>query len=92
MLEGSWTEEMSNRADRRQKQRNAKKYDATETFTKQQVEVMNERSYDLGVQHAVQAMKEEFGIGPKREKLFEERLRWIQYQVFTLSMQDVNVK
>lgn len=78
-----------NRAERRQQTRRNKEYDNKQYFTKKELEVMNEECYNLGVKHAVQAMREEFGIGLKRLVKFNERLRWIQYQDFTLYLQDV---
>lgn len=79
-----------NRAERRRKQRSSEKYDQKQVFTKQEVETMNEKSYELGIEHAKRAMVEEFGIGPKRMEKFMERLRWLQYQDFTLYFQEVN--
>lgn len=81
-----------NRAERRQKQRSAQKYDGRQMFTKKELELSNEKSYELGVNHCIEAMKEEFGIGPKRMAAFMERLRWIQYQNFNLYMQEVDKK
>lgn len=77
------------RAERRRQERSAKKYDNKVMFSKTEVENMNEASYKLGIEHATQAMKEEFGIGDKRMEKFNERLRWIQYQNFNLFMQEV---
>lgn len=81
-----------NRAERRQKQRSSQAYDKRQTFTKKEVEVMNEKSYELGVEHCIKAMVEEFGIGDKRLARFQERLKWLQYQDFTLYMQEVRGK
>jgi len=78
-----------NRAERRQKLRSADNYDKRQTFNKKEVEIMNEKSYELGIEHALSAMCEEFGIGPVRKARVMERIRWLQYQDFNLYFQEV---
>lgn len=71
-----------NRAERRQKQRNVKAFENRQTFSKAEFEKANEAAYDIGVQHALEAMKTVLKIGPKRRSRVVEEITRLQHRDF----------
>lgn len=67
-----------NRADKRRAERSANKYDQRTTFTKAEVERMNELAYDLGVKHTLEASNLALGIGPARQNRIKDKLQLLQ--------------
>lgn len=69
-----------NRADKRREERNRKKYEKRQTFSKEEVRVMNLAAYLLGVQWALQATRDVTGYGETRMKRIASRVKEIEGQ------------
>ncbi|WP_332648841.1 hypothetical protein [Lysinibacillus sp. 54212] len=67
-----------NRAERRRRERGARKYDQVQTFTKSEAEAMSEQSYRYGVAFALLAAKEVLQLGDVR--LDRVRKKIIEYE------------
>lgn len=67
-----------NRAERRSQERRADSYDKRKTFTKVEVEAMNQAAYELGIKHTLEAANNTLGIGPQRQEKILEGLKLLQ--------------
>jgi len=71
-----------NRAQRRQMERSKKKYEQRQTFTKEEVEGMNEQAYKYGVAFALQAAKEVLNLGEVRLDRVRFKLKEFEFEYF----------
>ena len=71
-----------NRQQQRQRERAAQRFNQRQTFSKDEVKGMNVASYNLGVEHALEAVAIVFGLGKKRLDRVREKLEWLQYLDF----------
>lgn len=79
----------TNRAERRRHERKAAQYDKRTHFTKAEVETMNTASYQLGIQHTLEAANIKLGIGPARQEKIREGLKLLQALDFDYSMRNL---
>lgn len=70
------------RAERRRIERNRKKYDKMQTFTRQEVEAMNEHAYKYGVAFALIAAKETLSLGEVRLDRIRKRVTELEMEYF----------
>lgn len=71
------------RAERRRQERNKKKFDQIKTFTKAEVESMNEQAYKYGVAFALVAAKEVLQLGETRLDRIRKRITEFEFEYFT---------
>ncbi|MED3571934.1 hypothetical protein [Cytobacillus praedii] len=71
-----------NRAERRRQERNKKKFDQLQTFSKKEVESMNEQAYKYGVAFALVAAKEVLQLGEVRLDRIRKRITEFEFEYF----------
>lgn len=69
-----------NRAERRRQERRSKEYDSRKTFTKNEVETMNNAAYEHGLVFALRAAARIDGIGEKRLAQIKQEILAIEFE------------
>ncbi|MGP9042125.1 hypothetical protein [Cytobacillus kochii] len=71
-----------NRAERRRKERNQKKFDQIQTFSKLEVESMNEQAYKHGVAFTLVAAREVLNLGEVRLDRIRKKIKEYEFEYF----------
>lgn len=71
-----------NRAQRRQQERSKQKFDNRQTFTKAEVEAMNEEAYKYGVAFTLMAAKHVLQLGDVRINRIRTKIAEYEFEYF----------
>jgi hypothetical protein len=72
----------ANRAERRRQEKLAKKFEARQTFSRNEYMKAVEEAYQLGIQIALQAAKDVVGLGPRRLERILQQVEKVETAAF----------